>query len=276
MRFLFMFILTLTSFSAPVFAEEEMSPIAESLFEHVLDGNKIQLLPYLPELTLPFGMTVHMLMLVLTVVVILIFFMSAFLKPKSRPGPLALALEAIVVFIRDDIVYAIMGEKRGQNWLAFFSTLFLMILVANFLGLIPAFKAATGSLSVSSALAVMILVIIFFVGIRRLGIYLFFKNFFPKEIAPALSFFIAILEFITTFVKTMVLSLRLFANMFAGHLAILAFIEMMFVLSPAIGFVTIPFAVFTYTLEVLVAILQAFVFTLLSCIFINMASTRHE
>ena len=85
--------------------------------------------------------------------------------------------------------------------------------------------------------------------------------------------FVMLLELLSMFTKSMVLSLRLFANMFAGHLAILSFLVLIFVITPFFGFISVPFSVFTYTLEVLVGLLQAFVFTLLSCIFITMAST---
>ena len=110
-------------------------------------------------------------------------------------------------------------------------------------------------------------------GIKNLGLPGFFRNFFPEGTNVPVGLFVAFLEFLGLITKSLVLSLRLFANMLAGHLAILSFLVLMFVISPLFGVVALPFAVFTYTLEVLVALIQAFVFTLLSCIFITMAST---
>jgi len=168
-----------------------------------------------------------------------------------------------------------MGKKRGDKWLPFFSTLFIFIIVINYIGLIPAFKTATGNITVTTALAIMILVIMFVAGFINLGMKKFVKNFYPQGTPIPIGLFVAFLEFIGLFIRTMVLSLRLFANMFAGHLAILSFLLIMFVLNPAFGFISVPFAVFISALEVLVALIQAMVFTLLSCIFISMSSSTH-
>ncbi len=151
----------------------------------------------------------------------------------------------------------------------------IFLLLVNFLGLIPAFKTATGNINVTSALAAMILVLIFVIGFYKIGIVQFFKNFYPENTNLFIGLFVAFLEFFGLFIKSIVLSLRIFANMFAGHLAILSFITLIFVLSPFFTLISLPFALFTYVLELLVALIQALVFTLLSCIFITQASSAH-
>jgi F-type H+-transporting ATPase subunit a len=98
---------------------------------------------------------------------------------------------------------------------------------------------------------------------------------YPEGVPWPIGFFILFLETIGIFIKSMVLSLRIFANMFAGHLAILSFLVLIFVLSVWSVTIAVPFAVFVYLLELLVALIQAFVFTLLSCIFIHMSSCSH-
>jgi F-type H+-transporting ATPase subunit a len=168
-----------------------------------------------------------------------------------------------------------MGERRGEKWLPFFSTLFLFIVTINLLGLIPAFKTATGNINVTTALSVIIFALIFIVGFRNLGVAGFFKNMYPEGTPLPIGGFILFLETVGIFIKSMVLSLRIFANMFAGHLAILSFLVLIFVLSTWAVVIAVPFALFTYLLEILIALIQAFVFTLLSCIFINMASSSH-
>ena len=124
-------------------------------------------------------------------------------------------------------------------------------------------------------MAIMVLVLTFTVGLKEIGFKAFFKNMFPEGTSLPIGLFVAFLEFVTMFTKMLVLSLRLFANMLAGHLAILSFLVMIFIISPFFGFISVPFALFTYLLEVLIVVLQALVFTLLSCIYISMASSSH-
>ncbi len=122
----------------------------------------------------------------------------------------------------------------------------------------------------------MVLVLIFGVGIKRLGPGGFLKNLYPEGSPLAIGLFVAFLELVGLFTKSAVLSLRLFANMFAGHLAILSFLVLLIIVHPVFAVVSLPFAVFTYLLEVLISLIQALVFTLLSCLFIHMASSSHE
>ncbi len=254
-------------------AEAESLDVSEALFEHVLDGNTLELFPFLPEIHLPAGLSMHRLMLVLSVILVAGLYLAWIKKGDLKPKARTVFLESLVLFVRDDIVYPIMGEERGEKWLPFFSTMFLFIAAMNMLGLIPAFKTATGNINVTTGIAVIVLLLTFIAGFKSLGFVHFFKNLYPEGTPVVIGVFVMLLEFISMFTKSMVLSLRLFANMFAGHLAILSFLVLIFVITPFFGFISVPFSVFTYTLEVLVGLLQAFVFTLLSCIFITMAST---
>jgi F-type H+-transporting ATPase subunit a len=248
-----------------VFLQSGPSPdVATVLLEHILD------------VKLPIGVGVHSLMLLLAVVLISGVLLWSFRKPSLKPNLLTVALEAIVLFLRDDLVYPIMGSRRGRSWLPFFTSLFLLIAVLNFLGLVPIFKAATGNLAVTTALAMLVLILIFGVGIVRLGPGGFLKNLYPQGSPLAIGLFVALLELLGLLTKSAVLSLRLFANMFAGHLAILSFLVLMIIVHPSFAVVSLPFAVFTYLLEVLISLIQALVFTLLSCLFIQMASASHE
>ena len=257
----------------PVFAADAEDDVSGTLFHHVLNGNEITLFPTAPVVILPFGMSMHLFMLFLSVILIAVLFLISVKKGVLKPKGMLVFLEIIVLFVRDDIVYPVMGEKRGEVWLTFFSTQFIFLSVVNLIGLIPAFKSAMGNINVTSAMALIVFILMFGIGIKNLGFFKFFKNFYPEGVSWPLGIFVGLLEFVGIFTKAIVLSLRLFANMFAGHLAILSFLVLIFVINPFFGFVAVPFAVFTYTLEVLVALLQAFVFTLLSCIFIMMSST---
>ena len=260
--------------SAPSSGNE--NDLAATLFHHILDSRVMEIFPGIKPVILPFGISVNMLVVLLAAAVILAVFFSAVRKISLKPKGPALILEMLVLFVRNDITVPVMGKERGEKWLAFFSALFLFLLTVNFLGLFPAFKAATGSLSVTTALSFLILLIIFIYGLKSAGFAGFFKHMFPQGAPLPVGLFVAFLEFSGFFIKTMVLSLRLFANMFAGHLAILSFLALIFVLSPLMAAVAVPFSLFVYILELLVAFIQALVFTLLSCIFINMAvSEKH-
>ena len=267
------FLLFMVMTSVSIFAGEADPDVSETLFHHVLNGNELDIFPFLAAVNLPFGISVHQLMLFISVILISVFFLVWIKKGDLKPRKRTIILETLFLFVRDDVVYPVMGEERGERWLPFFATQFIFLLVVDLLGLIPAFKTATGNINVTSSMALMIFILTFIVGLKELGIWGFFKNLYPEGTALPIGIFVAILEFVSIITKSMVLSLRLFANMFAGHLAILSFLVLLFVINPFFGFIAVPFAVFTFLLEVLVAFLQAFVFTLLSCIFIMMAST---
>ena len=258
--------------SKPLFAKGV--DISETLFHHVLNSGDLELFPYLPAIKLPQWMSVHHFMLFFATILILILLAIAAKKSRVKPGKFVIGIETIILFVRDDVVYPVLGEEKGKKWMPFFSSMFIYLLVINYLGLIPAFKTATGNINVTGALAVIIFILTFIVGFREAGFGRFFKNLMPEGAPVPIGVFVAFLEFLSIFTRSIVLALRLFANMFAGHLAILSFIVLVFIISPLFSLVSIPFAVFTYTLEILIAFLQAYVFTLLSCIFIGMASSH--
>ena len=266
-------LLFLFALIAPLFAEGD--DIAGTLFHHVLNSNELDLFPLIPTITLPGGVTVHLLMLFISTAVILALFVPSFNRETLKVRGIAVALESIVLFVRDDLVYPIMGDKRGEKWLPFFTTQFLFILTINYLGLIPAFKTATGNINVTSALALIVAILMVVTGFKNLGGIGFFTNMYPDGAPLPIGIFVVFLEVLGLVIKSFVLSLRIFANMFAGHLVILSFLVLIFVLSPWAATISLPFAIFIYLLEILVAFIQAMVFTLLSSIFITMVSSSH-
>jgi len=256
------------------FGEETRKSVPETLFHHILNSPEMELFPNTPALQLPSGWTVHQVMLVLTVFLISLVFVVFTRKGNLNPGKILLSLESLVLFVREDIVHPIMGKEEGDKWLPFFTSLFLFILTLNVLGLIPAFKTATGNINVTMSLAFLVLLLTFVYGFKGGGLVGFFKNLYPQGAPGPIGVFVFFLEFLSLFTKSAVLGLRLFVNMFAGHMAILSFLILIFVITPLFGFISVPFAVFTYALEVLIAFIQALVFTLLSCIFISMARSH--
>ena len=167
----------------PLSAEE--ADISETLFHHVQNSGELELFPFLPAIHLPEGITVHQFMLVLSSLLILILFIFALKKRALKPGKFLIGIESLLLFIRDDVVYPVMGEKKGSKWMPFFTTLFIYLVVINLLGLIPAFKTATGNINVTAALAVIVFLLTFAVGFKEAGFFHFFKKPGPPGSAIA-------------------------------------------------------------------------------------------
>jgi F-type H+-transporting ATPase subunit a len=185
------------------------------------------------------------------------------------------------MWIRDEMVTPVMGKDLGNKLLPFFLALFFFILFMNLLGLVPGGATATASIFVTGALALVTLLSMIFGGMFAQGPIAFWKNLVP-HVPLALWPLMFVVELIGLFVKPFALMIRLFANMTGGHLVVLSFMGLIFffgAMSPAIGYgvspVAVGFAVFIMIIEVFVALLQAYIFTLLSILFIH-ASVHPE
>jgi F-type H+-transporting ATPase subunit a len=269
-------------FPAIVFASSEGNT-SETIVHHLLNSDKWQPLPYIPAIPLPaihFGnftavITVHSLMMIIASLFLCVLLIPAFQKRVTVPVGIAAAIEPIALFVRNEIVYPAMGKKLGEKWWPFFITVFLFLLTCNLMGLIPLFNSSTGNINVTAGMSLMILVLMFCAGIKELGPVTFIKNMMPRGAIFPINFIILFIELLGFFIKSFALCLRLFANMIAGHIVIISLLMMIFILHPIAAAISIPLALFINFLEILVAIIQALVFTLLSCIFIGMACHHH-
>lgn len=260
-----------------------MDNVGETLLHHIMDSREWKILPGLPSLeihdlhigpvTIP--VTQYVLMLLINMSLLLFVLIKAFHRTSAIPSKLGSMIEPIIVFVRDSLVFPAMGEEMGKKWLSFLYTLFFFILGANFLGMIPMFRTSTGNLSVTSALAIMTFFAIVVTGLRKLGLVGFFKVMIPEGIPLPIAILILVIEVANLFIRSGVLSIRLFANMIAGHMVISSLLLLIFLIHPLVVAVSVPMSLFIYLLEVLVAIIQAVVFTMLSAVFIKMASSHH-
>jgi F-type H+-transporting ATPase subunit a len=185
------------------------------------------------------------------------------------PKGIAAVAELYVVFIRDQIVYAHFGAKEGRRFVSFFCTLFIFILAANLLGLIPLFSTATGNVSVTAGLATIFMFTTLGAVVRLRGLHGLKAAFVPPGLPGPLVPLMAVMEVIGFFSRTFALTVRLFANMLAGHIVIYSLLSLVVV----IGWAALPSVLITvamYFFELFVAFLQAYVFSLLSAIFMNM------
>ena len=203
-------------------------------------------------------------------------------RPKGRIWNF---LETFVVFVRDEIAKPTIGEHDYKRFLPFLLTLFFFILGLNLLGMIPFVGRATGSIAVTAALALVTFLIVVGSGMQKMGAVGFLKAQVPHMELPAgmgmalvpLMFVIEIFGFL---VKHGVLAIRLFANMFAGHLVLAIFLAFIGVVSTSgLVYVVTPVAVIAAIalslLELFVAFLQAYVFTFLASLFIGSAQHAH-
>ena len=189
-----------------------------------------------------------------------------------------------------DAVRRNMGEGSiGHGYekhMPFLATLFFFILVANVVGLIPSFKTPTGSLSVTWALALMSFIYFNFWGIKAKGGWGYIKSIAPSGLPAVLVPVIWLFEFVSLLIRLLTLAVRLYGNMFAGHmvLGIFAILINVFLFdaietsSLVMGLPAIVWFIFLcamYALECLVAFLQAYVFTVLSAVYIGLATSEH-
>ena len=208
---------------------------------------------------------------------VLIFSLAARRTKENVPSGLRNVLEIFIVFIRDEVARKSIGVG-ADRYVGYLLTTFFFILGCNLLGLIPGMSTATGNISVTAGLALMAFAVIQYSGIREHGLVQHFKNLVPSGLPPWLVPVMFVLELLSMLIKPFALCIRLFANMMAGHVAILAFVSLIFILSSLYGTVAgvaispfvIAFELFVHLLEILVAVLQAYIFTMLTANFIGM------
>jgi F-type H+-transporting ATPase subunit a len=181
-------------------------------------------------------------------------------------------IEALAVFIRDEIAVAYMGKTWGRRFTPYLLTLFVFILTCNLMGMLPGSYTATSNLNVTFALAFLTLLLMIGSGIYAMGPLGYIKHMVPEGTPMLLAPLLIVIETLSTFVKPVALTIRLGANMTAGHIVILVMLSFLFIFkSVLVGlFISVPMAVAISMLEVIVAFIQAYVFTLLTAIFIGM------
>ena len=192
----------------------------------------------------------------------------------GRPKGFAAGIEAMVLFIRQEVALPNLGH-HGEKYAPFILSLFFFILFANLLGLIPYGSTATGNISVTATLAIITFFVVEIAGIRAQGIgYLNTIFYWNKELNPVIRVLMFLImspiEVVGKLTKPFALAIRLFANMTAGHIVVLALIGLIFAFkSYVIGIAPGLMAVAIMMLELFVAFLQAFIFSLLASVFIG-------
>lgn len=212
----------------------------------------------------------------LTIILMLLFFTSLarhYKKHTHAPSGFNNILETLVIFVRDDIAIPQIGEKKYKKFIPFLLTVFFFIWITNLLGLLPGAANVTGNIAVTVSLGLFTLGLILINGNKDYWKHVFWMPGIPTFVKPILM----VVEVIGLIIKPVALMIRLFANITAGHIIILSLIGLIFILQSAgVAGISVPFALFITVLELLVAFLQAFIFTMLSALFIGMAVAEHE
>ena len=236
---------------------------------------------HLGPLTLDLSPTKHVVMLLLAATICCLVLITAARSHRrtstagGAPRGVANGIEAMVLYLRNEIILPNVGH-HGNGYVPYLLTLFFFILFANVLGLIPYGATATGNIAVTAALAIISFIVVEIAGMRTLGSgYIKTIVYWPHDDMPVfmkagLTLILTPVEIIGKFTKPFALAIRLFANMTAGHVIVLAFIGMIFTFgSWAVAPLPFIMAVAIMLLEVLVSFIQAFIFTLLTSVFIG-------
>ncbi|MGH7656905.1 MAG: F0F1 ATP synthase subunit A [Gemmatimonadales bacterium] len=278
--------------------------IGEVVMHHTADAWTLNLYPianiplprwpdiHIGSLTVNLSPTKHVVYLfVVAVLVFLSMWLAGRQLKKQRAGEKAPhgyagAMEAMVLFVRNEIAIANIGHD-GPKYAPLIMALFFFVLYANLLGLFPYGATPTGNLAVTAALALLVFVVVEVSGFLKLGPKGYMRTIFPKipgiegAAGAAMSIVMAPMEIIAKLVKPFALAVRLFGNMTAGHFVILSLFGIIFLFGHlaiwnwAIGTVTGLLIVGVMLLEIFVAFLQAYVFALLSAVFIGLMQEAH-
>lgn len=250
------------------------------ILEEVLDARELHFIPFgkihLPQIHL-FGLDVsitkHVVFMWLAVLLLVITFIyvARSYKKSFVPHGVTNLTELLIVFVRDEIARPTIG-KGYERFLPYLLTVFFFILTCNFLGLIPYGSTATSNISVTATLATISFIVIQVGGMMKNGAFGYFKGLIPHGIPAWLLPIMLVVELLGLLTKPFALAIRLFANMTAGHIVILSLLGLIFILRTYFVVpVSIAFALFIFLLEILVALIQAYIFTMLSSLFIGMA-----
>lgn len=292
--------------AAPVRAEEpQAAEKVDIITPHITDGDHMEipwiLPPFFKEIHLPkyealqfhVGETVidlsptkHVYFLLIgatLLVTIMTLVARSHAKTAAQgtaPKGAANGFEAMILYIRNEVILPNVGH-HGEGFVPYLLTVFFFILTLNLLGLVPYGATATGNISVTATLALITFLTVEIAGIRAngwgyLSTIFYWNNDLPVVMRPLMFLIISPVELLGKFTKPFALAIRLFANMTAGHIVLLAMMGLFFSFGLPVGVAPLGMAVAIMFLELFVAFLQAFVFTLLSSVFIGLIREAHH
>lgn len=201
-------------------------------------------------------------------------------RTSAPRGTFQNMMEVLITFVRDEIARPNIGEAKYKKFLPYLLTAFFFIFISNLLGLVPFGATATSNIAITAVLAIFTFLITQIFASKDHWMHIFWPPGVPAFVKPIL----IPVEILGLFTKPFALAIRLFANLTAGHLVILSLVGLIFTFTNLFGTaggigvapVSVAFSLFIYVLELLVAFIQAYVFTMLSSLFIGMAVQEHD
>ena len=268
--------------SAEAVTESEKVPaseIFESLFAHL----NPQVWTSFHFLGIDWNITNHTILMALAGLLVLLFFWFGHTRKKLGDGGVPRGrftnlVESLVLFVRDEMIYDIMGKENGRKFAPLFLTQFFFIWVVNLLGLLPLpaigghglAGTATSAIMVTAALACTTLMVMIGCGVKASGVGGMWVSLVPTGVPGWMWPLMFVVELLGFFVKPFALTVRLFANMLGGHLALLSLFGMVYLFREWWVYgALMPMILLVGVLELLVAALQAFIFTFLSIMFVQ-------
>jgi len=249
-------------------ATDRLVALKEYLMHHVGNSDSWRI-PYVFDVKFEIPtFSLHALMLLITSGLLIYLFRVVYRHDAKVPTGMTNLLEAFVLFVRDDIGIAFLGEEDGRRMTPLLCSFFFFILTLNLIGLVPIFASATGNINVTAAFAVITFLFMTVGAVFKNGPAGFMQAFIPHGVPWPVLIVLVPIEMAGVLIKCMALMIRLYANMMAGHMVIAALMGLLVMY----GLVALPALVLTcgiYVIKLFVAFLQAYIFTLLSAMFIG-------
>jgi len=209
-------------------------------------------------------------------IVVVVILAAPTVHSDRPPHGVANLIEMVTVFIRDEVSIPALGRHYGRRLLPYLLSVFFFVLFCNLLGLVPYAATPTGNISVTASLATLSFLMIQGVAIKEAGFTGWLRHL-TGGVHWLLWPIMVPVEFLGMFTKPFALTIRLFANMTAGHIVILALLGLIFIFrNPAVAALSVPFSLFIMLLEILVAFIQAYVFTMLTAVFTGLGVHSHH
>ena len=262
-------------------AEKAFDP-GELIMHHIIDRPEVEI-PFVGTYSLdplhvpglgwdiPITRTVVMMWIAAALLLVVALVVARRSKGRLVPRGLGSLLEIFILYIRDEVARKVI-PTHADRYVGLLLTTFFFILTCNLLGLVPGMSTATGAISVTASLAIVSFLAVQSAGIRQYGVVGHFRNLIPHGLPVWLLPIMIVVEVLGMFSRPFALCIRLFANMTAGHVIIISLISIIFIFKSAwMAVVSVPFVLFIDVLELLVAFIQAFIFTMLTALFIGMA-----
>jgi len=268
--------------------------VPDVVFHHVTDARTVEfenpitgsmLTFHLPTWVIDVGgvsidlsPTRHLVYMWIAAAILVVALSLAARKRSIVPRGFYSLVESLVKFVREELAVKNIGEHDADHFVPYLCTAFFFIFTMNLLGLVPFSATATGNIAVTAGLALLTFALTLYAGMRGQGVIGFWAHIVPSGVPLWLYPIMIPVEILGLFTKPFALAVRLFANMVAGHIVLFFLLALIFLL-PSLPVVVTPisvaFAVGIYFLEIFVAFLQAYIFTMLSALFIGMSAHAH-